>query len=116
MDVENVLMEAVLKQARVTRHPRLVADDANMHQEVCKTSLWYKSRHMFIEAPGEDSSTCRSKGPNGELIARTYDDLITTHGLQGKSKKDESGGRFRVKGAQSSSFSGGKRQGSSGLV
>ena len=66
-------MEAVVKQARATRHPWLVACDANMNPEILKKSPRCKSRHMFIEAPGEGVSTCRSKGPNGELIARTYD-------------------------------------------
>ena len=74
------LMEAVVKQARTTRHLWLVACDANMDPEDFKKSLW------FIEAPGERISICRSKGPNGELIERTYDHLIASRSLQGKVK------------------------------
>ena len=61
------LMEAVAKQVRTTRHPWLTACDANMCPEDFKESLWFYSRHMFIEAP----SSCRSKGPSGELRGRT---------------------------------------------
>ena len=34
------LMEAVVKQARTTRHPWLVACDGNMNPEDFKKSLW----------------------------------------------------------------------------
>ena len=44
---------------------------------------------MFIVAPGEGVSTCRSKGPTGELAERTFDCVIVSHGLQGKIKKME---------------------------
>ena len=67
------LMEAVVKQARTTRHPWLIACDANICPEDFRKSLWFKRRHMFIEAPEEGISTCRSKGPKGELIERSYD-------------------------------------------
>ena len=70
------LMEAVVKQARTTRHPWLVACDVHMNPEDFKQSLWFKEGCMFIEAPEEGVSTCRSKGPNGELIERTYDKNI----------------------------------------
>ena len=45
------LMDAVVKQVRITRHPWLTACDANMCPEDFRKSLWLKSRHMFIEAP-----------------------------------------------------------------
>ena len=41
---------------------------------------------MFIKSPGEGVSTGRSKGPNGELIERTHDYVIASHGLQVKIK------------------------------
>ena len=73
------LMEAIVKQVRATRHPWLIACDANMFPEDFKKSLWFQSRHMFIEAPGDGVSTSRSKGLNGELIERTYDYVIASH-------------------------------------
>ena len=42
---------------------------------------------MSIEAPVEGISTCRSNGPNGELIERPYDYVIASRSLQGKIKK-----------------------------
>ena len=71
------LMEAVVKQVRTTRHPWLTACDANMCPEDFKTSLWFRIRHIFIKPPRE-VSTCRSKGPKGEVIERTYDCVIVT--------------------------------------
>ena len=58
----------------------------HVSREDVRKSLWFKSRHMFIEAPGEGVSTCRSKGPTGEFIERKYDDVIASHSLQGKIK------------------------------
>ena len=81
------LMEAVVKQARTTWHSWLIACDANVCPEDFKKSLWFESRHMFIEAPGQGVST--RKGPNGELVERTYDHVIPSHSLQGKIKDME---------------------------
>ena len=80
-------MDAVVKQGRATGHLCFSACDAHLNPEEFKKSLWYQSRHMFIEATEEGVSTCRSKGPNGELIERTYDYVIASHSLQGKIKK-----------------------------
>ena len=74
---------------RTTRQTWLIACDANMCPEEFKKSLWIKSRHMFVEAPGEGDSTCRSEGPNGEFIVRTYNYVIASHSLQGKIKNME---------------------------
>ena len=41
-----------------------------MCSEDFKKSLWYKSRHMFIEAPEEGGATCRSKGPHSSPSSR----------------------------------------------
>ena len=60
-----------------------------MEPEDFENNLWYEKRNMFIEAPGEGVSTSRSKGPNGEFIERTYDDVIASHCLQGKFKNFE---------------------------
>ena len=82
-------MEAAVKQVRTTRHPWLTAYDANTCPEDFKKSLWFQNRHMFIQAPGEGVSTCRSRGPNCELIERTYDCGIANHSLQGQTKNME---------------------------
>ena len=37
---------------------------------------------MFIEAPGEGDSSCKSEGPNCELIERTYHYVIASHSFQ----------------------------------
>ena len=42
----------------------------------------------LFEAPKE-VSTCRSKGPRGELIERTYDYVIASRSLKGKITKIE---------------------------
>ena len=44
------LIEAVMKQLRTTRHPWLIACDANMSPADFDKSLWLRSRHMFIKA------------------------------------------------------------------
>ena len=44
------MMDAVVKQARTSRHSWLVACDANKNLVDLKKVLWQKSRHMFIEA------------------------------------------------------------------
>ena len=77
-------MEAVVKQARTSRHPCLIACDADMCPEDFEKSLWLQSRHMFIKVPREGVSTCRSKGSKGLLIERTYDYVIASHSLKGK--------------------------------
>ena len=47
------LMETVVKQARTTRHPSLVACGANMNPRDFTKGAWFKDRSMFIEAPGQ---------------------------------------------------------------
>ena len=74
-------MDAVVKQVRATGHLCFSACDAHLNPEEFTKSLWYQSRHTFIEATEEGVSTCRSKGPNGELIERTYDYVIASHSL-----------------------------------
>ena len=83
------LMEIVVKHLRTSWHPWLIACDANMCPEDSKKSLRFRSRHMFIKAPGEGVSTGRSNGPFDELNERTYDYVIASHGLQVKIKNME---------------------------
>ena len=63
--------EAIVKQARTTRHPWLVACDSNMKPEDVKKSLWFKEKVHVHGAPEEGIFTCRSTCPKGELIDRT---------------------------------------------
>ena len=77
------LLEAVVKQAKATRHPWLIARDATMSPEDFEKIMWFPSRLMFILAPKE-ASRCRSKGPKGEWIERTFDYIIASHSLRGK--------------------------------
>ena len=56
------MLEAVLKRARTTRHPWLIACDANMCPEDVEKSLWFQREMMHVVGP-KGASTCRSKGP-----------------------------------------------------
>ena len=81
------LMEAVVKQARTSGHPWLVACDANMDPEDFKTSLWYKDSCMYFEAPEQGSATCRSNCSNGELSERMHDDVLASQSLENKTSQ-----------------------------
>ena len=107
------LMEIVVKHVRTSRHSWLIACDANLCPEDFKKSLRFRSRHMFIKAPREGVSTGRSKGPNGELIERTHDYVIASHGLQEEIKNMEVVRRFRIKTTQDGHFLGRKETTSS---
>ena len=61
-------MAAVVKQARTTRHPCLVACDANKDPEDFRRGLRNKDKCMFIEALEEGISPCPFTCPKGELI------------------------------------------------
>ena len=76
------LLDAVLRQAKVTRHPWLVACDANMCPEDFEKSLWFQRELMHVVAPRE-ASTCRSKNSKGEWIERIYDYVIASGSLKG---------------------------------
>ena len=89
-----VRMEANGNQVRITRHPCLIACDPDMSPEDFKRSFWFRRRHMFMKASAQGVSTCRSKGPNGELIERTHDYAIASHSLHGGDRERGSGGRF----------------------
>ena len=76
------LLEAVLKRARVTRHPWLVACDAYMSPVEFEKSLWFQKNLMHVAAP-ERASTCRSKGAKGEWIEKIYEFAIACDSLKG---------------------------------
>ena len=56
---------------------------ANMSPKDFEKSLWFQSKQMFTEALTA-ASTCRSRGPNGELIERTKNYVIASRCLRGK--------------------------------
>ena len=64
---DEALLEAVRKRARTTRHPWLIACDANMCPEDFEKSLWFRRETMHVVAP-KGVSTCRSEGPQDVWI------------------------------------------------
>ena len=64
----------VLKRARVTRHPWLMARDANMSPVEFEKGLWFQKNRTHVEAQ-EKASTCRSKSAkeNGFLKPSAVD-------------------------------------------
>ena len=85
---DEALLEAVVKQAKVTKHPWLVAGDANMCPEDFEKSLWFQREQMYVVAPKE-ASTCRSRGAKGEWIGRTCGHVVPSGGLKGKLSQTE---------------------------
>ena len=45
------ILEAVLKRARTTKHPRLIACDANMSPKNFEKSILFRKDHMHVIAP-----------------------------------------------------------------
>ena len=54
------LLEAVLKRTRTTKHPWLMACDADMSPEDFEKNIWFRKDQMHVITP-EGVSTCRSK-------------------------------------------------------
>ena len=91
------ILEAVLKRARTTEHPRLMASDANMSPEDFGKSFWFRKDQMHVIAP-EGVSTCRPKNAEGEWVEKVYD--YVCHSLQQPRRKYFESGcvrRFRIK-------------------
>ena len=65
-------MEAVLRRTRTTKHPWLIARDANMTPEDFERILWFRNDRMHVIAP-EGVSTCRSRSAKGEWEEKVYD-------------------------------------------
>ena len=63
------LHEEVAKQAKVTKHPWLIACDATLCPEDFEKSLRSQREQTYVVAPKE-ASTCRSKSPKSDLIER----------------------------------------------
>ena len=60
-------LEAVLKRARATKHPWLVACDDNMSPVDFEQSLWFRKDRIHVIAP-DGVPTCRSKNAKGEWV------------------------------------------------
>ena len=75
------LLEAVVRQAKTTRHPWLVACDAYMCPEDCEKSLWFQRELTHVVAPKE-ASTCRAKDSEREWSERTCHCVIACHSLR----------------------------------
>ena len=69
------LLEAVLKRTRITKHPWLIAYDANMSPEDFEKSLWFRKDQVHAMAPG-GVPTCRSKSSKGEWVEKVFDYVI----------------------------------------
>ena len=76
------ILEAVLKRARTTTQPWLIACDADMSPEDFDKSFWFRKDQMHVIAP-EGESTCRSKNAKGEWVEKVYDIVIACNSLKG---------------------------------
>ena len=79
------LLEAVLKHTKATRHPWLVACDANVCPEDSGKESFVPRELMHVVAPKE-ASTCRSEDSKGEWIERSCDYFIACNGLKENSQ------------------------------
>ena len=75
------MLEAVLKQARTTRHPWLIACDANMCPEDFEKSLWFQKGADACGGPERSFHVQVEKGTKDE---RTYDYVVASCSLEGK--------------------------------
>ena len=76
-------MVAVVKQARTTKHPWLVACDATTDAEDFQRSLWFMEKCMFMKPREARVTSCRVTGSNGEFLERTYYHESVSKSLQG---------------------------------
>ena len=77
------ILEAVLKRAGTTKHPWLIACDADMSPEDFEKSLWFRKDQVHVMAP-EGVSTCRSKTAKGERVEKVYDYVTACSSLKGQ--------------------------------
>ena len=87
------ILEAVLKRAKATQHPCLIACDANMSPENFEKSL------LVSERPNACDSTRRSVNVQIKK-KKVYDYVIASNSLKGKDFTYECGGRFRIEATQ----------------
>ena len=76
-------LEAVLKRTRTSKHPWLIACDANMDPEDFEKGLWFRKDQMYVMAP-EGVSTCRSRSVKGERVEKVYDYVRACSCLNGR--------------------------------
>ena len=95
------LLEAVLKQAKTTRHPWLTAFDANMCPEDVEESVVSKGSDACSSS--KRSVDMQIERPKGGWVERTHDYVMACNSLKGKSHRC-------VKAAQSRVFCGRERE------
>ena len=76
------LLEAVLKRTQTTKHPWLIACDANMSPQDFEKSLSFRKDQIHLIAPA-GVSTCRSKNAKGEWVEKVYDNVVACSSLMG---------------------------------
>ena len=90
------LWQEVLKRARMTRHPWLLACDANMNPVDFENSLWLRKNQMHVVDSGK-ASACRSENVRrGEWVEEVYDYVIACNSLKGKISQMKVVEDFRV--------------------
>ena len=93
------ILEAVPKRARTTKHPWLIACDANMCPEDFEKSLWFRKDRMHVIAP-DGVSTCRSRSAKGDWVEKVYDYVTACNSTKREIFANEGGGRFRIEATQ----------------
>ena len=94
-----------MQRARITRHPWLVACDANISPVDFEKGLWFRKDRMHLP---EKASPCRSKSAKGEWVEKVYDSLIACDSLKRKISQMKVVEGFESRPHKSSSFCGGK--------
>ena len=111
---DEALLEAVLERSRTTKHPWLMACDANMSPEDFERSFWFRKEQMFVMAP-EGVSTCRSRSANGEWVEKLYDYVVACSSLKGRISDMQVVKDFRIKTTQSGHLCSPTRKGKAGM-
>ena len=88
------ILEAVLKRAKATKHPWLVACDVNMSPVDFEKSIRFRKDRMHVKIP-EGVSKCRSKSAKGEWFEKVYDCAIACISPKGNISKMKDQGRIR---------------------
>ena len=81
------LLEAVVKEARTTKHQWLTACDANMSPKDFEESVWFQRAGVHRGANG--SFKVQIKKPKGELIEITYEKVMQVEASGERSRKWE---------------------------
>ena len=55
-------------------------------KKTSRLAIGFKADTFSLSAKGEGISTCRSKGPKGEIVQRSCDCVVASHSFQEKNK------------------------------